>query len=79
MSVYLKENPDKDKQEVNAIMCDMMSVIPECALGGELDDELIHTSYNYVELEILRDRNGEYEPQMIKNIRIPLKDHLHVM
>ena len=41
--------------------------------------KLIHTSYNYVELEILRDRNGEYEPQMIKNIRIPLKDHLHVM
>ena len=89
MTGYLKENPVKDGSDVNAIMRDMMSIILEGALDGELDDELgyskydyrnkdthnsrnghskkiMHTSYGDMELEIPRDRNGEYEPQVIR-------------
>lgn len=29
----------------------------------------MHTSYSDMELDIPRDRKGEFEPQMIKNIR----------
>ena len=61
MSVYLKENPDKDKQEVNAIMCDMMSVIPECALGGELDDELRYSKHDYRNKDTNNSCNGHSE------------------
>ena len=32
----------------------------------------MHTSYGDMDLDIPRDRNVEYEPQVIKNIRIPL-------
>lgn len=89
MAGYLKENPVKDGRDVNSIMREMMSVILEGALDGELDDELgyskydyknkdtnnsrngyskktMHTSYGDIDLDIPRDRNGEYEPQVIK-------------
>lgn len=89
MAGYLKENPVKDGRDVNSIMREMMSVILEGALDGELDDELgyskydyknkdtnnsrngyskktMHTSYGDMDLDIPRDRNGEYEPQVIK-------------
>jgi transposase-like protein len=89
MAEYLKENPVRDGNDVNAMMRDMMSVILEGALDGELDDELgyskydyrnkdtnnsrngyskktMHTSYGDMDLEIPRDRNGEYEPQVVK-------------
>lgn len=86
---YLKENPVRDGKDVNAMMRDMMSVILEGALDGELEEELgyskydyrnkdtgnsrngyskktMHTSYGDMDLHIPRDRNGEYEPQVIK-------------
>lgn len=86
---YLKEKPVKDGKDVNAMMREMMSVILEGALDGELDEELgyskydyrnkdtsnsrngyskktMHTSYGDMDLSIPRDRNGEYEPQVIK-------------
>ena len=89
LSSYLKENPVRDGRDVNALMREMMSVILEGALDGELDEELgyskydyknkdtgnsrngyskktMHTSYGDMDLEIPRDRNGEYEPQVIK-------------
>jgi transposase-like protein len=89
MAGYLKENPVRNGNDVNAMMREMMSVIIEEALYGELDDELgyskydyknkdtgnsrnvyskktMHTSYGDMDLEIPRDRNGEYEPQVIK-------------
>lgn len=86
---YLKENPVRDGKDVNAMMRDMMSVILEGALDGELEEELgyskydyrnkdtnnsrngyskktMHTSYGDMDVDIPRDRNGEYEPQVIK-------------
>ena len=89
MSGYLKENPVRDGKDVNSIMREMMSIILEGALDGELDDELgyskydyknkdtnntrngyskktMHTSYGDLDLDIPRDRNGEFEPQVIK-------------
>ena len=89
MAGYLKDNPVKDGKDVNSIMRELMSVILEGTLDGELDDTLgyskydyknkdtgnsrngysrktMHTSYGDMDLDIPRDRNGEYEPQVIK-------------
>ena len=86
---YLKEHPVKDGSDVNALMREMMSVVLEEALDGELGEELgysrydyknkdtqnsrnghskktMHTSYGDMELNIPRDRNGEFEPQIIQ-------------
>ena len=91
MQQYLKKNDIriKDGQDVKSIMRDMMSVILEGAMDGELDEELgyskydyknketdnsrnghssknMHTSYGDMEIAVPRDRNGEYEPQVVK-------------
>ena len=91
MQQYLKNNDIriKDGQDVKSIMRDMMSVILEGAMDGELDEELgyskydyknketdnsrnghssknMHTSYGDMEIAVPRDRNGEYEPQVVK-------------
>lgn len=91
MNSYLKEsgNKIKDGTDVNSIMRDMMSVILEGALDGELNEELgyskydyhnkdtdnsrnghskktLHTDYGDMGINIPRDRNGEFEPQLIK-------------
>ena len=89
VAAYLKENPVKDVTDVNEIMREMISVILEGALDGELEDELgyskydyknkdtknsrngysnktMHTSYGDMEINIPRDRNGEFEPQIIQ-------------
>ena len=86
---YLKENPVKNGADVNALMREMMSVILEGSLDGEMDEELgyskydfrnketdnsrngystktLHTSYGDMELEVPRDRNGEFEPKVVK-------------
>lgn len=86
---YLKENLVRDGNNVNSMMREMMSVILEGALDGEIEDELgyskydyknkdtnnsrngyskktMHTSYGDMDLAIPRDRNGSYEPQVIK-------------
>ena len=91
MKNYLKDADlsIQDGSDVKNIMRDMMSVLLEGALDGELDDSLgynkydyknkdtrnsrnghsnktMHTSYGDMELEIPRDRKGEYEPQIVK-------------
>ena len=89
MAGYLKDNPIRDGNDVNAVVREMMSVILEGALDGELDEELgyskydyrnkdtdnsrngysrktMHTSYGDMELDIPRDRNGKYEPRVVK-------------
>lgn len=59
-----KDSPQK------AALRDMMSVILEGTLDEELDEELGYTKYDYLnkktELDIPRDRKGEFEPQVIK-------------
>ncbi len=89
VSGYLRENPVKNGTDVNALMREMMSVILEGSLDGEMDDELgyskydfrnketensrngyntktLHTSYGDMELDVPRDRNGEFEPKIVK-------------
>lgn len=91
MRDYLKNNDIsiKNGTDVNSVMRDMMSVLLEGALDGELDEEpgysnydyrnkdtdnsrnghsskTMHTSYGDMELAVPRDRNGEYEPQLVK-------------
>jgi transposase-like protein len=86
---YLKENPVKNGTDVNGLMREMMSVILEGSLDGEMEEELgyskydfrnketdnsrngynsktLHTSYGDMELDVPRDRNGEFEPKVIK-------------
>jgi transposase-like protein len=86
---YLKENPVKDGNDINAMMRDMMSVILEESLDGEMDEGLgyskydyhnkqtdnsrngyttktMHTSYGDMDLDVPRDRKGEFEPQIVK-------------
>ena len=97
MAGYLKDNPVRDGKDVNSIMREMMSVILEGTLDGELDDTLgyskydyknkdtvnsrngyskktMHTSYGDMDLDIPRDRNGEYEPQVIKKYQNTLEE-----
>ena len=96
MQNYLKNNDISIKggTDVNAIMRDMMSILLEGALDGELNEELgyskydyrnkdtdnsrnghsaktMHTSYGDMVVAIPRDRNSDYEPQLIKSTRIP--------
>jgi transposase-like protein len=89
MNGYLKENPVKNGTDVNGLMREMMSVILEGSLDGEMEEELgyskydfrnketdnsrngynsktLHTSYGDMELDVPRDRNGEFEPKIIK-------------
>ncbi len=54
MNGYLKENPVKNGTDVNGLMREMMSVILEGSLDGEM------------ELDVPRDRDGEFEPKIIK-------------
>ena len=88
----MKEHPVKDGGDVNAMMREMMFVVLEEALDGELDEELgysrydyknkgtknsrnghskktMHTSYGDMELDIPRDRDGDFEPQIIQKHR----------
>jgi transposase-like protein len=89
MNGYLKENPVKNGTDVNGLMREMMSVILEGSLDGEMEEELgyskydfrnketdnsrngynsktLHTSYGDMEVDVPRDRNGEFEPKIIK-------------
>jgi transposase-like protein len=91
MKNYLKDTNTnvRDGADVKNIMRDMMSVLLEGALDGELDESLgyskydyknketgnsrnghsnktMHTSYGDMNLAVPRDRNGEYEPQIVK-------------
>ena len=91
MQEYLKDNDVsiKNGTDINSVMRDMMSVLLEGSLEGELEEELgyskydyrnketdnsrngysaktMHTNYGDMNVSIPRDRNGEYEPQLIK-------------
>lgn len=89
VSGYLKENPVKNGTDVNALMREMMSVILEGSLDGEMDEELgyskydyrnkdtdnsrngyntktMHISYGDMEQDVPHDRNGDFEPKMVK-------------
>lgn len=91
MNEYLKNNDVtvQNGTDVNSVMRDMMSILLEGSLDGELNEELgyskydyanketnnsrnshysktMHTSYGYIEFAMPRDRNGEYQPQLIK-------------
>ena len=89
VSGYLKENPVKNGADVNSILKEMMSIVLEGSLDGELDEELgcskydyrnketynsrngyntktLHTSYGDMELDVPCDRNGEFEPKIVK-------------
>ncbi|HOA20778.1 MAG TPA: IS256 family transposase [Sedimentibacter sp.] len=86
---YLKQHPLKDGNDVKDMMREMLSVVLDESLEGELDEELgytrydyknkdtdnsrngfskktMHTSYGDLDINIPRDRNGEFEPQIIK-------------
>ncbi len=60
MNSYLKEsgNKIKDGTDVNSIMRDMMSVILEGALDGELNEELGYSKYDYHNKDTDNSRNG---------------------
>jgi transposase-like protein len=55
---YLKENPVRNGNDVNAVMREMMSVVLEGALDGELDDELGYSKYDYRNKDTNNSRNG---------------------
>jgi hypothetical protein len=44
---YLKENPVKNETDVNALMREMMSVILEGSLDGEIEEELGYSKYDF--------------------------------
>lgn len=66
MSGYLKQNnvKIKDGTDVNAIMRDMMSVIPEGTLDEEIDEELGYSKYDYRNKETDNSRNGHSQKTM---------------
>ena len=60
MRSYHKENDIsiKNGRDVNAVMRDMMSVILEDVLAGELDEESGYSKYDYRNKETTNSRNG---------------------
>ena len=44
---YLKENPVKDGKDIKSMMRDMMSVVLEESLDGEMDEDLGYSRYDY--------------------------------
>ncbi len=44
---YLKENPVKNETDVNALMREMMSVILEGSLDGEIEEELGYSKNDF--------------------------------
>lgn len=55
---YLKENLVRDGNDVSSMMREMMSVILEGALDGELEDELSYSKYDYKNKDTNNSRNG---------------------
>jgi putative transposase len=86
---FLRENPIKDSNDINALVKELISQVLENGLDGELDEELgytrydyrnkgtdnsrngyspktVHTSFGDTEIDVPRDRKGEFEPQLIQ-------------
>ena len=66
MRDYLKNNDIsiKDGTDVNGIMRNMMSVLPEGALDEELEEELGYSKYDYRNKETDNSRNGHSRKTM---------------
>ena len=58
MEGYLKEDPVRNGKDVNSIMREMMSIILEGSLDGELDEELGYSKYDYKNKDTHNSRNG---------------------
>lgn len=100
-SQFLRENDIsiEDSNDVNSIMKDMISLVLEGALDGEMDEHLgyskydyegkntgnsrngyskktVHTSYGNTEIDVPRDRQGEFEPQILPEYSTVLSNDL---
>ena len=64
MAAYLKANPVHDGKEVNDVMREMMSVMLEGVLDGELEEELGYSKYDYKNKDTDNARNG-YSPKTV--------------
>jgi transposase-like protein len=66
MQEYLKSNDIsiKNGTDVNAVMRDMMSVILEGVLDGEMDQELGYSKYDYKNKHTDNSRNGHSQKTM---------------
>lgn len=83
VSGYLKDNPVKNGTDVNALMREMMSVILEGSLDGEMDEELgcfknsrngyksktLHISYETWILMFSMTEMGSLNLKWLRNIR----------
>ena len=58
MNGYMKENPVKNGTDVNGLMREMMSVILEGSLDGEMEEELGYSKYDFCNKETDNSRNG---------------------
>lgn len=58
MAAYLKTNPVHDGKEANDVMREMMSVMLEGVLDGELEEELGYSKYDYKNKDTDNARNG---------------------
>lgn len=86
---FLKENPIKDPNDVQALMKEMIRQVLQSGLSAELDEELGYTRYDYrnketensrngfskktmhtslgdVSIDVPRDRDGDFEPQLVQ-------------
>lgn len=89
----------KNANDFQGLFRDMMSLVLENGLDGELDDELGYSKYDYknkatnnsrngyskknlkssygeLEVKIPRDRNGEFEPQLVKKHQTSLTNDI---
>lgn len=78
MNSYLKENDVKvkDGTDVNVIMRDMMSIILEGTLDGEIDEELGYSKCDSRNKDTDNSRNGHSSKTM--HTSYGGKDHFHV-
>lgn len=58
VSGYLKENPVKNGTDVNSLMREMLSVILEGSLDGEMEEELGYPKYDFRNKDTDNSRNG---------------------
>lgn len=71
MSVILEGALDEEmNEELGYSKYDYRNKETDNSRNGH-SQKTMHTSYGDMEIDIPRDRKGEYEPQVVKNIRIP--------
>lgn len=62
---FLKDNPLKDGNDINALMRDLMAEILEGSLDAELEEELGYSRYDYKNKETENSRNG-FTPKTLR-------------